>query len=623
MANQILYHFNLSDMKKHYLLFLFLLVIGMSCQTDTPESQAIPEQIDIPEFLPMNTLDLSDLSAFESTGTNWSIAGAVNADFNQEWNLNTENGTGILVNQVEDQGLRDEPADGSHLFSRMQHGDIELKVKVLVPKGSNSGIYFQSRYELQIRDTAGDEDVTSDDMCGVYAQWKDPDNIGETIGGSAPAVNAARSPGLWQDLHVLFRAPKFDDNGTKTENARFEFVYLNGFQVQENVEVSSPTIEAAFDDETSRAPFMIQGNHGPIAFKDFEYKAFEDHEIELTDINYQVYKGQYDYIPDFSQMTPVDSGTVENFDDLTSLGGQNDGFNLVFNGVLTIPVDGEYLFETSIDDGGNTYIDGELIVHNQGEPGGGTERGRITLKKGSHELRQSYYQEVWGANLVIRAEGPGIEKAEIPARLEAVEIPEWAIYRSLDLDVDGAPELIRGFVNHNGAKKTHVLSVGSPQGLHYSYDTRNNQLLNLWKGDFADVGRMWNNRGSTQRLAPGNAVVDLETNERPEDCVAKGYRLNPSGYPVFSCSCRDITISDVTEPSGENGVRRTLSIDQGKMDMTVASGDFVRAMSDGWYSIGNLYYVKPFGSMDQWTIDNDKINVQLAGGRSASYEIFW
>ena len=45
-----------------------------------------------------------------------------------------------------------------------------------------------SWYELQIRDTFDDDDLSSDDGGGIYAQWKEEGNQNETIGGKAPNV---------------------------------------------------------------------------------------------------------------------------------------------------------------------------------------------------------------------------------------------------------------------------------------------------------------------------------------------------------------------------------------------------------------------------------------------------
>jgi len=73
-------------------------------------------------------------------------------------------------------------------------------------------------------------------------------------------------------LDVTFRAPRFDPSGTKVENSRFVRVVHNGVVVHENVELTGPTRAATFEDEAAMGPLMIQGDHGPVAFRDVRIK---------------------------------------------------------------------------------------------------------------------------------------------------------------------------------------------------------------------------------------------------------------------------------------------------------------------------------------------------------------
>lgn len=163
------------------------------------------------------------------------------------------NGNGFTVNFVSDQ----------------KFGDIELYLEFMVAKGSNSGVYLQGLYEVQIFDSYGsDEPVTSSDAGGIYHRWIDEHGVG----GSAPSRNASRRPGEWQSYHIWFRAPRFDANGKKTENARFLKVLHNGLSVQENVEVEGPTRAAMNIPEAAMNPIMLQGDHGPVAFRNIYWR---------------------------------------------------------------------------------------------------------------------------------------------------------------------------------------------------------------------------------------------------------------------------------------------------------------------------------------------------------------
>ena len=368
---------------------------------------------------------------------------------------------------------------------------------------------------------------------------------------------------------------------------------------------------------------MIQGDHGPVAIRNVDYKIYADHKVTLSNLTYKVYEGKFDYIPDFSTLEVIKEGTATNFDDLRKLAGMNDGYCMIFEGDIAIPKDGQYLFETGIDDGGNTYIDGALVIHNQGDPGYGIERGLVTLTKGTHKLKQSFYQEVWGANIKMSIEGPGIEKAEFPLREKTQSVANTNTNSGYVIKVGDEPELIRGFVDHYDQKKTHILSVGTPQGIHYSYDTRNNDLINLWKGEFADVTRMWKNRGAEQRLDPVSA--ELPINDMTDsNCKPLGYTLGSDGLPTFRYTCGDINFTDKVAPkSSQKSASRIVTVDNGNYKYEVASGESIIELSDGWYSIGNEYFIRSNKANANWKVENEKIVATITPSSELSYEIFW
>lgn len=149
------------------------------------------------------------------------------------------------------------------VMTTAEYGDLRAEYEFNVPKGSNSGVYFMARYEIQIFDSYGVATPKSSDCGGIYERWAD--NRG--FEGHAPRVNACKAPGEWQHAEVVFRAPRFDATGRKVQNARFKRVVLNGQVIHENVEVTGPTRAAHFEDEQPAGPLMIQGDHGPVAIR--------------------------------------------------------------------------------------------------------------------------------------------------------------------------------------------------------------------------------------------------------------------------------------------------------------------------------------------------------------------
>jgi hypothetical protein len=156
------------------------------------------------------------------------------------------------------------PGSTVNLVSDEKFGDLELYLEFMVAKGSNSGVYLHGLYEVQVFDSYGStEPMTSSDGGGIYHRWINE----QGVGGSAPSRNAARRPGEWQSYQIWFRGPRFDANGRKTENARFLRVLYNGLSVQNNVEVDGPTRAAMNIPEAVANPIMLQGDHGPVAYR--------------------------------------------------------------------------------------------------------------------------------------------------------------------------------------------------------------------------------------------------------------------------------------------------------------------------------------------------------------------
>jgi hypothetical protein len=122
------------------------------------------------------------------------------------------------------------------IVTKEKYTDFQLHVEFRVPympdkKGQargNSGIYLQSRYEIQVLDSYGIHEPGSGDCGAVYSQY-------------APLVNACKPPMQWQTYDIAFRAPRFD-SGTHamTEPARVT-VLQNGILVQNGQAINGPT----------------------------------------------------------------------------------------------------------------------------------------------------------------------------------------------------------------------------------------------------------------------------------------------------------------------------------------------------------------------------------------------
>jgi hypothetical protein len=169
----------------------------------------------------------------------------------------------------------------SNLISRQTFGDIEAHVEFLVPERSNSGVKFMGLYEIQLFDSWGVQAPTASDCGGIYPRAELEPKYHHIDKGIPPRTNAARRPGEWQTLDVIFQAPRFDSGGKKTANARFVRVTLNGQLIHDDVELASPTGHAWRDKEVPTGPLLLQADHGPVAFRNIRVRPYSQR-IERT-----------------------------------------------------------------------------------------------------------------------------------------------------------------------------------------------------------------------------------------------------------------------------------------------------------------------------------------------------
>jgi hypothetical protein len=204
----------------------------------------------------------NDLSYFQSPTNKWKVCGDVKLDPTSSRKLSGTEGNGILV------------GDGrvSNLRTKEQYRDCEVELEFMIPKGSNSGVKMNGCYEIQIFDSYKKKKVTGADCGGIYPRGEQKPRYHTIDDGVPPKENVCRAPGEWQTLKIIFRSPRFDAAGKKIANAKFDRVEMNGVVVQENQEVVYPTGAAWHDKEHDEGPVLLQGDHGPVAFRNMRIR---------------------------------------------------------------------------------------------------------------------------------------------------------------------------------------------------------------------------------------------------------------------------------------------------------------------------------------------------------------
>jgi hypothetical protein len=143
---------------------------------------------------------------------------------------------------------------GVDIYTEQAFGDCIVELEVMIPKGSNSGIYLMGQYEVQIADSYGEKSIKNSAMGGIF-------------GAAAPKINAAKKPGEWQKFLIEFKAPRFG-NRKKIAPAEFVKVQLNGEVIHQNVKIEKgPTSGALKNGEFAEGPLMLQGGMGAVAYR--------------------------------------------------------------------------------------------------------------------------------------------------------------------------------------------------------------------------------------------------------------------------------------------------------------------------------------------------------------------
>ncbi len=130
-------------------------------------------------------------------------------------------------------------------------------------------------------------------------------------------------------------------------------------------------------------------------------------------------------LPDFDTLTPVRTGTIATFD--ISPRDQDDNFAFRFSGVIEVPADGLWTFYTSSDDGSQLFIDGALVVDNDGLHGAQEVAGALTLSAGLHDIVVTMFERDGGEVLNVNWEGPGVAKQAISSSNLYPTVPSTAV----------------------------------------------------------------------------------------------------------------------------------------------------------------------------------------------------
>ena len=133
-------------------------------------------------------------------------------------------------------------------------------------------------------------------------------------------------------------------------------------------------------------------------------------------VNYTYYEGEILSCDEIAHLKPLHKGVTDNF--RIDLYDTNDHFAYTFDALFDAPEKAVYKFRLRSDDGAQLFIDGRLIIDNDGSHSANFVVGKVALEKGLHRIEIKYFEDYMGQELLLRFQTPDIDETPVtPAML--------------------------------------------------------------------------------------------------------------------------------------------------------------------------------------------------------------
>ncbi|RYD34308.1 MAG: hypothetical protein EOP86_11270 [Verrucomicrobiaceae bacterium] len=294
----------------------------------------------------------------------------------------------------------------------------------------------------------------------------------------------------------------------------------------------------------------------------------------LTDLNFKLYLGEWDKLPDFSTLTPHRAGPLPDKLVDIKLEGMTEHFGVRYEGAFEVPQDGRYEFFLSSDDGSRLSIDGRPILDNDGIHPASTVKSRnLRLTKGPHRLMLDYFEANGEEQLYLAWSGKQFSETPLskwihPSRddgggAEAPGDPNTGIPLG---PRNGEAVIYRNFI---AGSSPRGIAVGYPNGTNLCFDADQMAPALFWRGAFMDAKRHWTDRGSGAQpplgydvfspAADGPALAVLADpnaawpakKPRAEGIRFRGYTLDAKRCPTFKYDIGCVSVEERYEPVGD------------------------------------------------------------------------
>lgn len=150
------------------------------------------------------------------------------------------------------------------ISTKQSFGDCQMYIEWASPSKvvssgqgrGNSGVYMMGEYEVQILDSYNNKTYFDGQAGAIYKQ-------------SPPMFNACRGPGQWQTFDIIFRAPRFNKDGSLQSPAAMTVLH-NGMVVQNNFQLLGETAwhkPPVYKARADKLPIGLQCHGNPVQFR--------------------------------------------------------------------------------------------------------------------------------------------------------------------------------------------------------------------------------------------------------------------------------------------------------------------------------------------------------------------
>ena len=133
-------------------------------------------------------------------------------------------------------------------------------------------------------------------------------------------------------------------------------------------------------------------------------------------VSYIYYEGKFKHTDHFkTNGVKKDEGVMPDFSILNA--PAKDHFGYEFKSYIHIPKTGVYNFYLYSDDGSLLYIDGKVIIDNNGSHSAARKGGKVALEEGYHEVHLLYFEDYMGQELKVKMSSRWMEEQIISDKM--------------------------------------------------------------------------------------------------------------------------------------------------------------------------------------------------------------